>query len=100
MNLTKEQIGLALQSGLELLGPESEVNIPVKLNDGVFLLKQLLGSIASGQIGLSNAVQQEGPTDPPNPSNRKTRRTAASKKRSKKKVAKKTTRKKVSRKKS
>ena len=94
MELNREQVALAVQSGLELLGPESEVVVPVKLNDGVFLLKQLLGGIAAGKIGLGPAVEQAGPEAPPT-GNRKQRRTA-------KKVAKKkkVTRKKASRKKS
>jgi len=89
MNMNKEQVGLAIQSGLELLGPESEVSIPAKLNDGVFLLKQLLQAVATGQIALAPATQEK-PPGADTPPNRKDRRAAA------KKVAKK----KISRKKS
>ena len=88
MNLGKDEIELAINAGLELLGPESEVVVPVKLNDGVFLLKQLLMSIAAGRIGLTPTTQ----TDPAVPANRKQRRVA-------KKVAKKAASKKTSRKK-
>jgi hypothetical protein len=57
MNMNKDQLELAVRSGLELLGPESEISIPTKLNDGIFFLKGLLGGIASGAIGLSSAMQ-------------------------------------------
>lgn len=80
MNLNREQVGMAIQAGLELLGPESDVAIPAKLNDGVFLLKQLLGGIAQGKIALSPAVEQEPPAGAQKPEaapNRKERRTAA-----------------------
>ena len=59
MNMSKEQIGMAVQAGLELLGPESEVKIPSKLNDGVFFLKGLLAGIGQGRISLAAAVQKE-----------------------------------------
>ena len=83
MNMTKEQVALAVQSGMELLGPESEVQIPAKLGDGVFFLKQLLIGIGQGQIALSPAVQKEPPAGAPTPPeappaapNRKARRAA------------------------
>jgi hypothetical protein len=67
MNMNKEQIGMAVQAGLELLGPESGVVIPVKLNDGVFFLKGLLVGIAQGKISLSSVEQgkQSPPATPP-----------------------------------
>lgn len=65
MNMSKEQVQMAVQSGLELLGPESEVKVPTKLNDGVFFLKGLLAGIAQGRISLSTAVQEEAPQAPP-----------------------------------
>ena len=63
MNLTKEQVGLAVHSGLELLGPNSSIQIPARLNDGVYTLKILLHGIAAGRIALSTAVHE----DPPKP---------------------------------
>jgi hypothetical protein len=60
MNLNKQQVELALSAGLELLGDKSEVVVPVKLNDGIFLLKQLMMAIANGQLGLT-------PVTPPVP---------------------------------
>ena len=80
MNLNREQVGMAIQAGLELLGPESDVAIPAKLNDGVFLLKQLMGGIAQGKIALSPSIQQEPPADAQKPEaspNREERRAAA-----------------------
>ena len=59
MNMNKEQVELAVNTGLELLGPKSEIAIPVKLNDGVFLLKQLLVGIAQGQIGLGSTMEDK-----------------------------------------
>lgn len=58
--MNKEQVEIAIKTGLELLGDESEVQVPMKMNDGVFLLKQLLLAIANGQLGLT-------PTAPPKP---------------------------------
>lgn len=67
--MNKEQVTMAIQAGMVLLGPDSDVQIPAKLNDGVFLLKQLLGGIGSGQIALSNVEQQpQPPSEPPTPS--------------------------------
>ena len=62
--MNKQQVELAIGSGLELLGDKSEVAIPTRLNDGIFFLKQLLHLIASGQMGLQPTVQtQEPPLD-------------------------------------
>lgn len=61
MNMNKPQVELALKAGLELLGEESDISVPVKLNDGVFLLKQLLMAIAGGQLGLTPVVAQAPP---------------------------------------
>lgn len=62
MNITKEQVEVAVESGLELLGPNSEIAVPVELIDGVFFLKLLLSGIAAGRIALSPTVHQEPPT--------------------------------------
>lgn len=51
--MNKQQVETALGAGLELLGDKSELAIPVRLNDGVFMLKQLLMAIANGQLGLT-----------------------------------------------
>lgn len=89
--MNKEQVALAVNSGLELLGPESEVQVPAKLNDGVFFLRQFLTMIGQGRLAIVPATQKEGDETPPAPPapNRQQRRAAASKKRSKKKVSKK-----------
>lgn len=79
--MNKQQIEIAVGAGLELLGEKSELSIPVKLNDGVFLLKQFLLGIANGQLGIAPAMQKEDdvpPKTPPQspPPNRNQRRTA------------------------
>ena len=65
MMMNKEQVELSVKAGLELLGPESDISIPAKLNDGIFLLKQLLALIAQGQMGLQPVVQQPPSGDAP-----------------------------------
>lgn len=60
--MNKEQVAIAVQAGLELLGPESNTPIPARLNDGVFMLKQLLVGIAQGQIALAPG---QAATEPP-----------------------------------
>jgi hypothetical protein len=64
MNMTQEQVRMAIEAGLELLAPESEIKIPTKLNDGVFFLKGLLAGIAQGRLTLATAVQEEPPQPP------------------------------------
>lgn len=89
--MNKEQVQLAVSAGLELLGDKSEVVIPVKLNDGVFLLKQLLMLIAQGQMGLQPTVQEDNrdttraPPDPQPGTPDEATRAAARKKRASKK---------------
>lgn len=65
MIMNKEQIALAVRAGLELIGPESDVRIPARLNDGIFLLKQLLAGIAKGQVGLSDMGEGRATEAPP-----------------------------------
>ncbi len=59
--MNKQQVEIAVGAGLELLGDKSEITIPVKLNDGVFLLKQLLMLLVQGQLGLTPTVQTDQP---------------------------------------
>jgi len=91
--MNKQQVELAVNAGLELLGPESDVAVPVKLNEGIFFLRAMLTGIATGNIGLAPTTQPVDPGAEPPPGaqtpNRKTRRKAAAKKRSKKKVSRK-----------
>lgn len=63
MNMNKQQVEVAIGAGLELLGEKSDVPIPARLNDGVFLLKQLLMSIGNGSLGLT-PTQQQPPIGP------------------------------------
>ena len=59
MQMTKETITLAVNTGIELLGPNSDIAIPSKHVDGVFLLKQMLAGIAKGEIGLGGTMGDE-----------------------------------------
>jgi len=72
--MNKAQVEIAISTGLEILGEKSEITIPVKHNDGVFLLKQLMMAIAQGQLGLTPTTVQAppAPEDPkkPNPTPR------------------------------
>ena len=92
--MNKEQISLAVNAGLELLGPDSQVQVPARLNDGVFFLRQFLGSLAQGRLAITPVMQSEdkpgnpGQTPEPPKANRQQRRAAErrSKKVSKKKT--------------
>jgi len=67
MNMNKQQIEIAIGTGLELFGDKSELAIPVRMNDGVFLLKQLLLAIGNGSLGLTPTQQvppELTPVDP------------------------------------
>ena len=89
--MNKQQVEIAVNAGLELLGDKSEVVVPVRLNDGVFFLRQLLVLIAQGHMGLQPTVQTEPPIPPKAPkvaqpgSPSPKKRAAARKKRSSKK---------------
>ena len=63
--MNKQQVEIAVGTGLELLGDKSEVALPARMIDGAFLLKQLLMAIGSGQLALTPAVQQEPPRPTP-----------------------------------
>jgi hypothetical protein len=52
---------------LELLGHDSNIQIPARMNDGVYLLKQLLAGIATGKIGLSPVIRKVDEDSPPPP---------------------------------
>ena len=51
--MDKPQIELAVGTGLNVFGPESELQIPVAQNEGIFYLRMLLTGIATGQIILA-----------------------------------------------
>jgi hypothetical protein len=63
MNMNKQQIEIAIGTGLELLGDKSDLPIPARLTDGTFLLKQLLLAIGNGSLGLTPT--QPTPPAPP-----------------------------------
>lgn len=63
--MNKQQVELAIGTGLQLLGDSSDITIPAKHNDGVFYLKQLLNLIATGQFALAPTQPPAPPEDPP-----------------------------------
>lgn len=67
MNMNREQVAIAVTTGLTLLGPESKLELPASQLDGIFMLKALLNGIASGQIALQPGVQKNVPPGAPLP---------------------------------
>ena len=68
INLTAEQLGAALNAGLALTNPESDLlEVFRKHAAGVLLLRSLLGAISNGAISLGSTLQQDPapPADPP-----------------------------------
>ena len=61
--MEKGHVQMAIQAGLELLGPESGGSIPTKLNDGIFFLKQLLYNIGQGNYALVPMDETKKPED-------------------------------------
>ena len=67
MELTREQVNVGIAAGLALTNPEDDkLYCPMKHCAGALVLRQLLMSLASGQIGLQSTMQQEAP-QPPQP---------------------------------
>lgn len=64
--MNKQQIELAITTGIELLGEKSEISIPMKMNDGVFYLRQLLMLIGSAKVTLG-FPEQIAPAPAPAP---------------------------------
>ncbi|KKL16930.1 hypothetical protein LCGC14_2490660 [marine sediment metagenome] len=93
MNLTKEQVEIALAAGLSLTNPESDLlEVFRKHAAGVMILRQLLMGIGSGEIALSPATQLDPAAPPGTPPAQPNKGPAASrgaKKRASKKVSKK-----------
>ena len=93
MELTREQVNVGIAAGLALTNPEDDkLYVPMKHCAGALVLRQLLMSLASGQLGLTATMQQEAPAGekPPVPPKPPTgSQGPALKKGAKKKVAKK-----------
>lgn len=64
MQLTSELLEKAVKSGLAVLGPESEISIPAKHNEGIFYLRAILTSLAKGEASLTPAKPQDHPPSP------------------------------------
>ena len=71
MNFTKEQVQVALNAGLALMNPESDLlEVFRKHAAGILMLRQLLIGIGQGEIVLSSATvpdpaDKKVPTPPP-----------------------------------
>lgn len=60
INLTTEQLGAALNAGLALTNPESDLlEVFRKHAAGVLLLRSLLGAISNGAISLGSTLQED-----------------------------------------
>ncbi len=100
MELTREQVNVGIAAGLALTNPDDErLYIPMKHCAGALVLRQILLSLAGGQLGLT-ATMQEGPAPededlppeapkPPEDSQGPALKKGANKKAAKKKTAKK-----------
>lgn len=81
MNMTNEQVQVALAAGLALTNPDGDTVVAMKYAAGATILHQLLLAIGSGQVQLQSA---EAPTDgrkgPPTSGRKTSRKKAASKK--------------------
>lgn len=68
--MNKEQIELGLRTGLELIGPNSDLKLTMKQLDGVVMLRHFLSSIMQGHLHIvvnPNAGLQEQPQAPAEP---------------------------------
>ena len=81
MQITRQQLEVAVAAGLTLTNPESETLVPIKFTKGVEILHQILIGIGSGQL-LLRAVEQPATATPPKPpvGKRKTRKKRPGKK--------------------
>jgi hypothetical protein len=61
MQLTSELLEKAVKSGLAVLGPESEISIPAKHNEGIFYLRAILTSLAKGEASVTPAQPKAPP---------------------------------------
>lgn len=87
MQLTKEAVQAGIEAGLALTDPEAELlDVFRKHAGGIMVLRSLLQSIGSGQIGLQPLMQEDGKKKPPPGGSGKK---VAKKKTSRKKVSKK-----------
>lgn len=68
MQFTQEHVQMAVEAGLALTNPESDLlEVFRKHGGGVSLLRSLLAGIANGQIALAPATQQGDPEPPKEP---------------------------------
>ena len=78
MNMTKEQVQVALAAGLYLTNPEGDTPVAMKYAAGATILHQLLLAIGSGQVQLSGGEPPKDGKRPP--AKLPTKKKAASKK--------------------
>ena len=72
MQLTQQQLEVAVAAGLTLTNPESDTPVPIKFHGGVAILHQILIGISSGQL-LLRAVEQPKTSPKPPVSKRRTK---------------------------
>ena len=59
MELTREQVNVGISAGLALTNPDDDrLYVPMKHCAGALVLRQLLMSLANGQIGLQSTMQE------------------------------------------
>jgi len=65
MDLTKEHVGKAVEAGLGLTDPESDLLQVFRTHAaGILLLRQLLVCLGNGTVGLGPTVQTPPPSPP------------------------------------
>jgi hypothetical protein len=67
MQLTNEQVQVAVAAGLSLTDPDSNAVVAMRHASGAIILRQLLMSVAQGQLAFAPTVQQQPPGKPPAP---------------------------------
>lgn len=83
MNISKEQVELAIGAGLAVIGEKADTAIPAKYITGIQILRQLLILIGSGQVALSPTMKQAPAVPDSIPGKGKRGRKAAARKKKK-----------------
>jgi len=65
MNLNRDEVSKAVHAGLVLLSPDSDVEVPAKLVEGLYHLKGMLKAIGDGTYALIPTMQMKKPPKPP-----------------------------------
>lgn len=57
MNISSEQMTAAINSGLVITDPASEIAVPLKHAGGVLILHQVLLAVAKGELTITQAQE-------------------------------------------